>query len=89
MKNSLHIPTIFLIAVFFSFSACTVERSGDDANASRTVDASTSFAYVTNGVASFWVIAETMMATPRLKRMPQPAEWMVSGQRPQAVMPSC
>ncbi len=54
MKNSLLIPTIFSIAVFFSFSACTVERSGDDANASRTVDASTSFAYVTNGVDPFW-----------------------------------
>ena len=35
------------------------------------------------------VTADTAMATPRLNRMPQPAEWIVSGQRPHASIPSC
>ncbi len=35
-----------------------------------------------------WVKAEMMIAAPRLNRIPQPAEWMVSGHRPQAVIPN-
>jgi ribose transport system substrate-binding protein len=54
MKNIL--PTLLVIPAIFglSFSGCSVDPQASDDNATKTVNSSTSFAYVTNGVDPFW-----------------------------------
>ena len=66
MKHSIQKIACLLGLFTLVFSSCSVQPEVGDENATKTIDSSTRFAYVTNGVDPFWDLCAAVRSPARI-----------------------